>query len=135
MGAGLNKDSNEKLTEDITNINQITCSDKFYKKMGINFQFKYNHDNNNIFNQKIINVKIENEENKPKSAFKINPTEFYNFYNTLLECSPIFYENSILKTNPNKENKEEEDDLCCICEDRKSDVMLKCCVSSKKNNI
>jgi hypothetical protein len=131
MGQRLDKNYNEKLSEDIQNINKITSSDLFYKKMGINFSFNYDHETNTVFNPKFIQVKTENEENRPKGCFWISYSEFYSFYNTLLECIPIFYEDSITRLSLEKNSTplNEEENICCICDYKKSDVMLECCVS------
>lgn len=59
----------------------------------------------------------------------INLQTFYKFYNKLMQCLPIFYEHSILKRSKSKPKLECEDDLCCICEDKKSDIMLECYVN------
>jgi hypothetical protein len=132
MGPRLDKNLKEKLTDDVENINKITSSDLFYKKMGINFNFSFDQeDGKNFINPKFIMVKTENEENRPKGHFYITSAEFFNFYNTLLECIPIFYEDSIIRLKCEKvtpQEKEKEEELCCICDDRKSDVMLECCV-------
>lgn len=58
-------------------------------------------------------------------TFIISIEEFYNFANSLMDCLPIFYEQSILR---NKSSKMEENEICCICDENKSDVMLECYV-------
>jgi hypothetical protein len=48
-----------------------------------------------------------------------------------LDCLPVFYENSLHKIKDKTETRKKstkEEELCCICEDKKSDVMLECCV-------
>lgn len=114
----------EKLTEDIETMNKISTNFLFYKVVGINFEFFDKSDE--IVLNKFIYVKTENEENRRKGGFYITPNDFYNFYNVILECIPIFYEKSLSTIVTNKANN--EDDLCCICDDKKSDIMLECCV-------
>lgn len=136
MGQKLDKNNIEKLSEDIPNINKITSSDLFYKKMGINFSFGFDESSNTVISPKFILVRTENEENRPKGSFWVSYSEFYNFYNTLLECMPIFYENSITRLSTEKtDSGSEEENICCICDDKKSDVMLECCVSKIQENL
>ena len=40
-----------------------------------------------------------------------------------MDCLPIFYEQAIT------ENITREDELCCICDENKSDIMLECYVT------
>jgi hypothetical protein len=113
----------EKLIEDLQTINKITTNFLFYKVIGINFEF-FDKSEERILNQKFILVKTENEENKRKGGFYISPQEFYEFHNVVFECLPVFYQKSFVKSTTNK-----EEELCCICDDKKSDIMLECCVS------
>jgi hypothetical protein len=107
-------------------LNQITSKEKFYNNTGINFIFSLNK-NVNFLNNNSIVVKTENEENMQKTKFYINQIDFYDFYNTILECTPVFLDQTLTY---NKESKDSvEDELCCICEDAKPDVMLECCVN------
>lgn len=154
----MNKSHQQKLSEDIYKLNQICQNELFYKKTGKNINFTCNIEELNflkkLFFTKIIEVEIKNvdkgefevedinkypsksfDANFPSKqsivtskSFTITPKEFYTFYNTILDCMSVFYEHSIFKSTIKIREKEEE--LCCICEERRSDVMLECYVSN-----
>jgi hypothetical protein len=86
------------------------------------------HEKENFFLDPLIFSYFAGTEKFSKFLTK---NEFYKFYNTILDCLPVFYENSLQKIKDSTEahsNSAREDELCCICEDKKSDVMLECCV-------
>jgi hypothetical protein len=57
---------------------------------------------------------------------RLNYNQFYNFFNTLSDSLSLFYEE---KYRIKKEiNNQLEQELCCICEEKISNVMLSCYV-------
>ena len=82
----------------------------------------------NIFSKNIIKVEIFRFENNLKVFVKdkqMNITEFYNFYNTLMNSTHIFYEKKLKQRYPNGK-KSEENDICPICDENKVSIMLDC---------
>ncbi len=71
-------------------------------------------------------------------VFYLNLSQFYKFFNTLMNSLPVFYLDNIVRKRVNsicdKENttKGNEDDICPICEEKKVTIMLDCYVSKIK---
>ena len=85
-------------------------------------------DDNLICSHSLLNYIFKDSNLKIKSLSK---DKFYKFTNTLLDCLPVFYENSINKINNSSDSAQtgiHQQAICCICDDNKSDVMLECCV-------
>jgi len=100
------------------------------------YQIKTNHSENlenDIKNEtSVLDHLLFSYFNKSEKISKfLTRHKFYKFYNTVLDCLPFFYENSFIKIKDNKEiqaDSTKEEKLCCLCDDKKSDVMLECCV-------
>lgn len=157
MGGNVFKDIRQRtqLLSDLLCLNQVTRSELFAKKIGLNIEFVFD-DQISLFKKiyygDCVSVKFflnaslrenlnfsktllsENEvESLLKSAFSINLTDFYKFYTDLMNSLPIFYENSLKKEKEQSLIEKShlnltDDDLCCICDERKPDIMLECCV-------
>lgn len=119
----------EEVEENLQTANQIAQNDLFMKKTGLflNFMLDINPVAN-IFSKNIIKVEIFRFENNLKVFLKdkqMNITEFYNFYNTLMNSTHIFYEKKLKQRYPNGK-KSEENDICPICDENKVSIMLDC---------
>lgn len=119
----------EEVEENLQTANQIAQNDLFMKKTGLflNFMLDINPIAN-IFSKNIIKVEIFRFENNLKVFLKdkqMNITEFYNFYNTLMNSTHIFYEKKLKLRYPNGK-KSEENDICPICDENKVSIMLDC---------
>lgn len=140
------KKSKDNLKDDVVIVNKITSNDLFKRRTGYTLTF-YFHGAENILvyvisesNRlgevaKINNLSniVDSKNTLTKARFdlkrlKLNYTQFYNFYNTLLNSLSIFYEEKYRgkKITPNK--GEDTQELCCICDEKLSNVMLKCYV-------
>lgn len=58
---------------------------------------------------------------------KLKLDKFCEFYSTVMNCLPIFYEVEFTK-NYNQTTPDPEENLCIICFERKNNVMLSCYV-------
>jgi len=59
---------------------------------------------------------------------KIDISKFYKFFNCVMNCLPIFYEEEFKVNFTMTKSGDTDDFMCQICMDRKSDVLLKCLV-------
>ena len=150
MGDTLDKNTSmknkETLQEDIKTANKITENHLFHQKTGFNVTF-YFHGVENIIGYVMsetnrLNKTEENIETLNKiigsiikiikarfvlKRIRLNYCQFYNFFNTLSDSLSLFYEE---KYRINKEiNYKTEQELCCICEEKISNVMLSCYVN------
>jgi hypothetical protein len=63
------------------------------------------------------------------NKINLNLNTFYDFFNNLMNCLPIFnIEEKLIEYTPKE--TEEDDILCAICMERKNDCILDCYVSS-----
>jgi hypothetical protein len=129
-----NINKTKHLKADLEKVNSITRNELFVRTTGMYIVFSYQDDYSffkKIFISKIIQVDIiprDNHKNKRRKLFWIDLQTFYGFLNTLMDSLLLFYEHSIRKSIIKKSNPKEEDELCCICDEKRTNIMLECCV-------
>ena len=121
--------SKEEVESNIITANQMTQNELFMKKTGLFLKFTLDiNPITNIFTKNIIKVEVFKFMNNLKYFYKdkkLTLSEFYNFYNCLINSTHIFYENKLKQKFPNGK-KNEENDICPICEENKVSIMLDC---------
>jgi hypothetical protein len=63
-----------------------------------------------------------------EKEYNVNLSQFYHFYNTLMNSLPIFYRDNVVKRKSVTLTGNEEE-ICPICEDKKVSIMLNCFVN------
>jgi len=128
----------DDVKKNIFQINQITKTLLFMKKMEIYLIFELDDDTLSKRNsRKIIKVTIYDYNNKKcfvekrEKPISITIEEFYQYFNILMNSRFIFLteqmQNSIKKkSNANSEDDDDDPDLCPICNASKVDISLPC---------
>ena len=117
----------EEVLKDIENTNKITKTDVFKNFTGTKLKFELKDSFFEKTNSKnIIEVNIASYKN---NTFIFNKTvyidldEFYNFYESLINSTHIFFE----KKKFVEKRSNSQDSICPICNVLKVDTMLNCC--------
>ena len=117
----------EEVLKDIENTNKITKTDVFKNFTGTKLKFELKDsffektNSKNIIEVNIASYKI--------NTFIFNKTvyidldEFYNFYESLINSTHIFFE----KKKFVEKRSNSQDSICPICNVLKVDTMLNCC--------
>lgn len=123
--------SREEVVSDIEKANKITKNDLFMKKTKISIEFELDIDPFlNIFSDNIIKATVYKYKNSLKyfhKKVKMNITEFYKFYEALMESTPIFYGDKLKERfSSGQTTMNDENGICPICEENKVSIMLDC---------
>ena len=131
--------SRDQVLHDVNCCNKITENHLFYKRTNLKLIFllvddsAYNRKTKKIIEVKISNYVEKTKEIKPRKEKNILINDFYKFYNCLMNCLPMFYDERLKekirrKSLPKNNDDEDEEDstLCPICEEFQMSVQLSC---------